>query len=595
MHVQQKEMSTIKAMPEHSLNSFSDLAKSLLGKEKIRTVVEVGARDCVETLEFSRLFPGANIYAFECNPSTLPLCRKNIKGRRQIHLIEMAITDKPGTVSFYPINTEKTRTTWKDGNPGASSLFRASGKYPVEDYVQDEITVKATTLRDFMESSSLNSIDLMWMDIQGAELLALKGAGKRIRSIKLLHLEVGFMEIYSGQPLYSDLKKFLNHRGFLLIGFTNFGQYSADAVFVNVRSAGLLRIPKLLLKDRSLYWWKSHKPGLVERKVAAGRLSKRSLMTLGRPVRRFLTLLARPWEKASNIKTSLSVKNMPLFSARRIFCYVLLRRVKPLLNLDPNLKPNISSDVPLDVVIPVADKDLGVLKQCVEGLRLNLMHPIGTIFLVAPNSAKIKKVAKEIGCKFIDETTILPIAKAKINYRPKGINRAGWVCQQFIKYNAGKLASHDNYLAIDSDTVLVKPQILIQHDKPKFNHSDEYHLPYYEAYKKLLNEVANYPLSFVSHHMIFNKKILGELKNKIELKHNKPWFEAILDSMDIKEFSAVSEYETYGNYYTSHYPAVHLYWFNKLVPVGELDSFDELLSMYSSQYKALSFHTHEKL
>ncbi|WP_198146755.1 FkbM family methyltransferase [Methanosarcina vacuolata] len=209
------------------------IAKELLGKQSIKVLVEVGARDCRETLSFYKLLPNANIYTFECNPQTLPDCRAAVKNKPRINLIEKAVSNVTGIIKFYPINPSKTITTWANGNPGASSIFKASGKYPVEKYIQDEIEVESIRLEDFIKENSIDTIDLMWMDIQGAELLALKGLGDRIQQLKLVYLEIEFFEIYKDQPLYDDLRAFLNKKGFLLVGFTNIGKYSGDAIFVN--------------------------------------------------------------------------------------------------------------------------------------------------------------------------------------------------------------------------------------------------------------------------------------------------------------------------------------------------------------------------
>lgn len=218
---------------EISVDRFVKIVKDLLGEESIKVLVEVGARDCRETLRFHKLLPNANIYTFECNPQTLPGCRDRVKNKSKIHLIEKAVSDVTGIVKFYPINPSKTTTTWIDGNPGASSLLKASGKYPIENYIQDEIEVESIRLDDYIIDNSINAIDLMWIDIQGAELLALKGLGNKIRKIKLLHLEVEFFEIYKEQPLFEDLKSYLNKKDFFLIGFTNYGKYSGDAIFLN--------------------------------------------------------------------------------------------------------------------------------------------------------------------------------------------------------------------------------------------------------------------------------------------------------------------------------------------------------------------------
>lgn len=39
---------------------------------------------------------------------------------------------------------------------------------------------------------------------------------------------------------------------------------------------------------------------------------------------------------------------------------------------------------PVDVVIPVVPKDLGILPLCLEGIRHSLNHPVGDIYVVAP-------------------------------------------------------------------------------------------------------------------------------------------------------------------------------------------------------------------
>jgi FkbM family methyltransferase len=218
---------------EKSVGKIADIVDRLIGSKKISTVVEIGAKDCTETIGLSERFPAAHIYTFECNPATLPLCRARVAGNTSITLTEKAVSDKDGTVTFFPIDPEKTRSPWADGNQGASSLLRASGKYPKETYVQREITVPSTTLLSFIDAQGIAEIGLLWMDIQGAELMALKSAGKKLSTIKVIHLEVEFMEIYSGQPLMADIKRYLNRNGFSLYGFTNFGRYSGDAVFVN--------------------------------------------------------------------------------------------------------------------------------------------------------------------------------------------------------------------------------------------------------------------------------------------------------------------------------------------------------------------------
>lgn len=236
---------------EKSVKKIAKIVNHFIGATNARVVVEIGAKDCTETVGLAERFPKAHIYSFECNPATLPLCRSKVAGNVSITLIEKAVSDRDGVVTFFPIDAEKTKTPWMDGNQGASSLFRASGKYPKETYVQKEITVPSVTLLSFMKEKSISEIDLLWMDIQGAELMALKSAGEQLLGVKIIHLEVEFMEIYSNQPLMADIKDYLNKNGFSLYAFTNFGRYSGDAVFVN----NSLHRGRSYFRDKVLYGW----------------------------------------------------------------------------------------------------------------------------------------------------------------------------------------------------------------------------------------------------------------------------------------------------------------------------------------------------
>lgn len=189
--------------------------KAGLQRSQAITIFDVGARDCKESLELLGAFPAAKVVAFECNPQTLPLCEAAVaKANGRLTLVAKAVNSYTGTCTFYPINPAKTRTTWPDGNPGASSLFRSNGTYTAETYVQDTIEVPCTTLEDACKSLDTSGVDVIWMDLQGAELLALKSLGPLLSTVKLMCLEVSHKPIYSGQVLYPELNAFLVEQGF---------------------------------------------------------------------------------------------------------------------------------------------------------------------------------------------------------------------------------------------------------------------------------------------------------------------------------------------------------------------------------------------
>ena len=200
-------------------------------------ILDIGSRDCEQSLELSKYFPKARMFAFECNPQTLPICREAIKDSSAITLCPYAVNSYDGTCKFYPIDPTRTRTTWKDGNPGASSLFQANGTYPSEFYVQNEIQVPCRRIDSVLKEHGIQRVDLIWMDLQGAELIALKSLGSYLDSVHSIHTEVTHMEMYKGQNMFPEIDSFLKEH--LFENITPIVQgWQQDVIYKNNRSSG---------------------------------------------------------------------------------------------------------------------------------------------------------------------------------------------------------------------------------------------------------------------------------------------------------------------------------------------------------------------
>jgi len=146
-------------------------------------------------------------------------------------LIEGAVCDYDGEIIFYPINKEKTITTWNDGNPGASSIFKSNGNYTVETYFQDETTTNCHRLDTIMQQYSIPKVDIIWMDLQGAELLALKGMGNHIDNVKYIHTEVSYIEMYTGQVMFHELNNYITSNNFIIKNNLSFGGWQEDVIY----------------------------------------------------------------------------------------------------------------------------------------------------------------------------------------------------------------------------------------------------------------------------------------------------------------------------------------------------------------------------
>lgn len=211
------------------------LLKHVENKNEKFIIFDIGSRDCAQSIEFYKAFPNSNIYAFECNPNTLDICKNNIEPYSdRITLIEGAVCDYDGNITFYPINQNKTITTWKDGNPGASSIFKSNGKYTVETYIQDEIITNCHRLDSIINKYCIPKVDIIWMDLQGAELVALKGLGNHLQNVKYIHTEVSYKEMYTGQVMFDELNNYILSNDFLLINNLSLKGWQEDAIYEKI-------------------------------------------------------------------------------------------------------------------------------------------------------------------------------------------------------------------------------------------------------------------------------------------------------------------------------------------------------------------------
>jgi FkbM family methyltransferase len=97
--------------------------------------------------------------------------------------------------------------------------------------VVDRTQIDTVRLDDVTDA---DRADYLKIDVQGATLLVLENATKVLESTLVVHTEVEFVEIYTGQPLFGDVANVLASRGFEFHHFCDFGaarELSADEGF----------------------------------------------------------------------------------------------------------------------------------------------------------------------------------------------------------------------------------------------------------------------------------------------------------------------------------------------------------------------------
>ncbi len=174
-------------------------------------------------------WPQASIYAFEPIPELGDSLDLKFKPYENIHVVKEALVGFPSRqIEMYSFDVDAL-------NHGSSSIL-APGEHLVrEPSVQfsRKILVNGLTGDDWLKTVSINRIDLLWLDLQGAELEVLTASRKILEITQVCHVEVSTRRLYEGAALYGEICDFMISMGFKLklkriLGITG------NAVFVRV-------------------------------------------------------------------------------------------------------------------------------------------------------------------------------------------------------------------------------------------------------------------------------------------------------------------------------------------------------------------------
>lgn len=188
-------------------NKFSrEYIKQFLPDDPV--IVEAGAHIGRDTLKMSRLWPQSTIHAFEPVPELFDKLQAAVADKPNIHCYQLALSNQSGTAKLYVSDAQ---------HAAISSLLKpaAIAKEKPEILFTPQ-TVDTITLDDWAKQFAIDHVDFLWLDMQGAELQALKAAPNVLKNVKALLIEVCLTERYKDNPLYEQVKSWLEQQGFVL-------------------------------------------------------------------------------------------------------------------------------------------------------------------------------------------------------------------------------------------------------------------------------------------------------------------------------------------------------------------------------------------
>ena len=170
-------------------------------------ILDVGAHHGESVEFFKSIFPQCEIRSFEPDPQSFAALR-SVADRVGTKAYNTAVSDKSSRVDYY-----------------AQDLSHLGGLYPINrDSVDSlgyaksasntKITVQSTTLAEFMSTSGISEVDLLKIDVQGAEEDVLKGAGDALRVVKNISVECNLFDFYGTSKSLYGVESIMHAHGF---------------------------------------------------------------------------------------------------------------------------------------------------------------------------------------------------------------------------------------------------------------------------------------------------------------------------------------------------------------------------------------------
>jgi len=175
-----------------------------------RGVFHVGAHECEEKEAYNK--KGITDSYIVWVDGNLDLVNK-MKSKGIPNVYFALVDEVEHDVQFYITNNGQSSSILEMGSHAT--------KYPnivvTETRNQRTTTIQNLSMKESIDFTKLN----FWnFDIQGAELLALKGAGDLLKHVDALYLEVNTEEVYKNCAQLNEMDDFLKDKGFMRVALS---------------------------------------------------------------------------------------------------------------------------------------------------------------------------------------------------------------------------------------------------------------------------------------------------------------------------------------------------------------------------------------
>jgi FkbM family methyltransferase len=189
---------------------YNELQQILMG-QKIRTI-DVGGAVNLQP-HFNKLIGNAEFYIFEPDQRSyddLVSTVNRYSHPSDFHYINKALSGKGGIRTLHLTNVP-TGTSILDVKEDAPFHSKDSNYF----YPMKKIDIETFTLNTILNKESINIIDSIKLDVQGAELEIIRGIDNdRLNFLNSIEMEIGMHENYVNQTTFCETLNFMKEKGF---------------------------------------------------------------------------------------------------------------------------------------------------------------------------------------------------------------------------------------------------------------------------------------------------------------------------------------------------------------------------------------------
>jgi len=169
---------------------------------KPQVIYDVGASHAPWSYYVSPIFPEAAYYLFEplVDLKYSELCKNAIQVHPDFKVFKIGLGEVSGPVEIF-----------SDSGGFGASVLSGSGSPALN----ERFTVQLFRMDELIQKKRLPVPDLLKMDVQGAELQVLRGAGEFLDRIQVIEAETWLVRGYGPRtPLFHEVAEFLSSKGF---------------------------------------------------------------------------------------------------------------------------------------------------------------------------------------------------------------------------------------------------------------------------------------------------------------------------------------------------------------------------------------------